>query len=46
MGAAANGPLVIIGDKLGLFESLANNGAMTPDQLASDTGTAERYVKE
>lgn len=46
MGAAANGPLVIIGDKLGLFESLANNGAMTPDQLASDTGTAERYVRE
>ena len=22
------------------------NAAMTPDQLASDTGTAERYVRE
>ena len=46
MGAAANGPLVIIGDKLGLFESLANDGPMTPDELASKTGTAERYVRE
>ena len=46
MGAAANGPLVIIGDKLGLFESLANDGPVTPDELASKTGTAERYVRE
>ena len=46
MGAAANGPLVIIGDKLGLFEALANNGQMTADELASTTRTAERYVRE
>lgn len=46
MGAAANGPLIIIGDKLGLFESLSNDGPMTPDNLASKTGTAERYVRE
>lgn len=46
MGAAANGPLVIIGDKLGLFESLANNGPMTSHELASKTGTSERYIRE
>lgn len=46
MGAAANGPLVIIGDKLGLFESLANNGPMNSDELASKTGTSERYIRE
>ncbi len=46
MGAAANGPLVIIGDKLGLFESLANHGPMTSHELASKTGTAERYIRE
>lgn len=46
MGAAANGPLVIIGDKLGLFESLANKGPMTSNELASETGTAERYIRE
>jgi 2-polyprenyl-3-methyl-5-hydroxy-6-metoxy-1,4-benzoquinol methylase len=46
MGAAANGPLVIIGDKLGLYESLSNLGPMTSDQLAKATNTAERYVRE
>jgi 2-polyprenyl-3-methyl-5-hydroxy-6-metoxy-1,4-benzoquinol methylase len=46
MGAAANGPLVIIGDKLGLYESLAESGPMTPPQLATKTNTTERYVRE
>jgi len=46
MGAAANGPLVIIGDKLGLYESLAESGPMTSQQLATKTNTAERYVRE
>ena len=46
MGAAANGPLVIIGDKLGLYESLSESGPMTSLQLATKTNTAERYVRE
>ena len=46
MGAAANGPLVIIGDKLGLYESLAESGPMTSQQLATKTNTAERYIRE
>jgi len=46
MGAAANGPLVIIGDKLGLYESLAEYGPMTSYQLAEKTNTAERYIRE
>ena len=46
MGAAANGPLVIIGDKLGLYKALTESGAMTSATLASVTGTAERYVRE
>ena len=46
MGAAANGPLVIIGDKLGLYESLAESGPMTSHQLAAATNTAERYIRE
>ena len=29
MGAAANGALIIIGDKLGLYKALAANGPMT-----------------
>ena len=46
LGAAVNGALVIIGDKLGLYRSLHKDGAMTSHQLAKATGTAERYVRE
>lgn len=46
MGAAANGPLITIGDKLGLYKSLSELGPMSAKQLADATETAERYVKE
>lgn len=46
MGAAANGPLILLGDKLGLFKSLAANGPMNSTELADETNTAERYVRE
>lgn len=46
MGAAANGALIIMGDKLGLYKALAANGAMTSEQLAEKTATTERYVRE
>ncbi len=46
MGAAANGPLVTIGDKLGLYKSLSESGPMTSTELANATDTAERYVRE
>ena len=46
MGAAANGALIILGDKLGLYKSLAANGPMSSEQLADQTGTTERYVRE
>jgi SAM-dependent methyltransferase len=45
MGAASNGALVILGDKLGLFRALSR-GAMTSAELAAATGTHERYVRE
>jgi 2-polyprenyl-3-methyl-5-hydroxy-6-metoxy-1,4-benzoquinol methylase len=45
LGAASNGALVILGDKLGLFRTLAT-GAMTSAELAKATGTTERYVRE
>ncbi len=35
-----------IGEKLGLFKAMAGRGAMTAQQLAEQTGTAERYVQE
>lgn len=46
MGAAANGPLITIGDKLGLYTTLSSDGPMSAKELADATGTAERYVRE
>ncbi|TDQ28599.1 class I SAM-dependent methyltransferase [Tenacibaculum caenipelagi] len=46
MGAAANGPLVILGDKLGLYKSLSESDSLTSHELAQKTNTSERYVRE
>ena len=46
MGAAMNAALVIVGDKLGLYKTMAGAGALTPADLAQKTGTTERYVRE
>lgn len=46
MGAAAIGALIIMGDKLGLYKSLAAHGPMTSGQLAQKTSTTERYLRE
>ena len=45
-GATAHAPLVVIGDKLGLYEALADAGPLTSTGLAEQTDTAERYVRE
>jgi 2-polyprenyl-3-methyl-5-hydroxy-6-metoxy-1,4-benzoquinol methylase len=44
--AAMQSALVVLGDRLGLYRVLAHGGAMTPDQLARQSGTTERYVRE
>ncbi len=46
LGAAASASLVITGDKLGLYKTLAANGPLTSEELAKRTGTGERYVRE
>lgn len=46
LGAAANAPLIRVGDRLGLYKALAAKGPMTPATLAESTGTTERYVRE
>jgi SAM-dependent methyltransferase len=46
MGAAMNVPLVVIGDKLGLYKAMAGAGPLTSAELAAKTGTTERYVRE
>ena len=46
MGAVATGAMVLIGDKLGLYKALAEGGPLAPADLATRTGTTERYVRE
>lgn len=46
LGAAANGALVILGDRLGLYRALAEAGPSTSSDLATRTGLHERYVRE
>src|SRR5205807_8875447 len=38
--------LAYIGDRLGLFKDLAAHGPATSAELATRTGTVERYVRE
>jgi SAM-dependent methyltransferase len=37
---------IYLGERLGLYRALAENGAASSTQLAARTGTAERYVRE
>ncbi len=46
LGGTANAALVIVGERLGLYRTLAEIGPATPDELARHTGTHERYIRE
>ncbi|MCU1346173.1 MAG: Methyltransferase type 12 [Acidimicrobiia bacterium] len=46
LGATMSAPLVVIGDRLGLYKVLADDGPQTPAQLAQTAGCSERYVRE
>jgi len=45
-GATVGSALVVIGDKLGLYDALAKAGPLTSAGLAQRTGTNERYCRE
>lgn len=38
--------LAVIGEQLGLYRAMAGAGPITSEELASRTGTSERYVRE
>ncbi len=46
LSAAMAGPLMYIGDRLGIFKALASVGSVTSYDLASTTGLNERYLRE
>jgi SAM-dependent methyltransferase len=45
-GAVSIAPLVLIGDRLGLYRALAEHGPVSSTELAAHTATHERYVLE
>jgi 2-polyprenyl-3-methyl-5-hydroxy-6-metoxy-1,4-benzoquinol methylase len=45
-GGGALIPMVIIGDKLGLYKAMAGGEPVTPAELAERTGCKERYIRE
>jgi SAM-dependent methyltransferase len=45
LGATISAGLVAIGDRLGLYRSLAADGPLTAEQLAERTATAVEYVR-
>jgi SAM-dependent methyltransferase len=46
LGGAVSGALILVGDHLGLFRSLAEQGSASSWDLAQRTGTSERMVRE
>jgi SAM-dependent methyltransferase len=46
MGAIISAPLMIIGEKLGLYKAMAGAGPLTSEEVAERTGVAERSVRE
>jgi SAM-dependent methyltransferase len=46
VAAAESAAVNHLGDRLGLYRSMAGAGAVTPRQLAQRTGLSERYVRE
>jgi SAM-dependent methyltransferase len=46
LGANISAPLMLIGDKLGLYKAMAGAGPLTSQQLADRAGVAERSVRE
>jgi SAM-dependent methyltransferase len=46
IGAAFNGVLVVLGDRLGLYKAMAGAGPMTSEDVARKTGMSERYLRE
>ena len=46
LGSALTASLVVIGDKLGLYKAMAGKGPRTPAEIATQTGTSERCVRE
>ena len=45
LAGSVTATLVFIGDRLGLYQGIADAGTVTSSELAERTGTAERYIR-
>jgi len=45
-GAVASAPLIALGDRLGLYKAMSEQGWMTSTEVAERAGLAERFVRE
>jgi SAM-dependent methyltransferase len=46
VGSTLNAALVVMGDRLGYYQTLADHGPTTPGELAERTNTSEHYTRE
>lgn len=46
LGATVNAGLIVVGDRLGLYRAMAGAGPISAGELAVQTKTTERYVRE
>src|SRR5580704_8313915 len=46
MGASLHAALIVIGDRLGLYQAMGDGTPLTAGELALETHTHERYVLE
>ncbi len=46
LAGGATAAMMVVGDRTGLYAALAARGALTSAQLAAETSTTERYVRE
>src|SRR6201993_973515 len=46
MGAIISAPLMVIGERLGLYKAMAGAGPLTSAEVAERAGVAERSVRE
>jgi 2-polyprenyl-3-methyl-5-hydroxy-6-metoxy-1,4-benzoquinol methylase len=46
MASSFGAMMIILGDRLGLYKTMAKTGPITSEELANQTNTAERYIRE
>jgi 2-polyprenyl-3-methyl-5-hydroxy-6-metoxy-1,4-benzoquinol methylase len=46
LAGSVTATMVFFGDRLGLYQAIADAGTVTSSELAEKTGTAERYVRD